>query len=121
MRSCNEKTSDNYPVLLISAGVPWRDERFVKDLNRWREVESLKGSDRQVLARLLASDKAFRSLYLYRLKKRLYRGWVRLLYPRWILCTSPPRTSAADCIFSTASAPTMLRNPSGKTAGSISW
>lgn len=66
---------------LISAGVPWRDERFVKDLKRWREVEGLTGSDRQVLARLLDTEKAFRSLYLYRLKKRLYRGWVRLLYP----------------------------------------
>lgn len=66
---------------LISAGVPWKDDRFIKDLKRWREVEGLRGTDRQVLARLLASERAFRSLYLYRLKKRLYRGWVRLLYP----------------------------------------
>lgn len=66
---------------LISAGVPWNDERFSKDLKRWRAILGKKGTDKQVLSDLLASEKAFRSLYLFRLKKRLYRGWVRLLYP----------------------------------------
>ena len=67
--------------LLISAGIPWDDERFSKDLKRWREVTGLTGSDKQLLCRLLSADKAFRSLYLYRLKKRFYRRWVRFLYP----------------------------------------
>ncbi len=66
---------------LISAGVPWKDGRFAKDLKRWRSVNGMKGTDKQVLSALLATDKAFRSLYIYRLKKRVYRGWVRLLYP----------------------------------------
>ena len=66
---------------LISAGVPWKDERFAKDLQRWRTVNGMKGTDKSVLCTLLATDKAFRSLYLYRLKKRIYRRWVRLLYP----------------------------------------
>lgn len=66
--------------LLISAGVPWEDERFRKDLERWKTVLHMEGTDRQALSRLMATDKAFRSLYIYRLKKRLYRGWVRLLY-----------------------------------------
>ncbi len=66
---------------LISAGVPWKDERFSKDLKRWKAIFNMKGTDKEALSTLLATDKAFRSLYLYRQKKRLYRGWVRLLYP----------------------------------------
>ena len=67
---------------LISAGVPWQDERFSKDLKRWKSIKNLSGTDRQALSALLASDKAFRSLFLYRLQnKRLYRRWVKLLYP----------------------------------------
>ena len=66
---------------LISAGIPWEDEKFSMDLKRWKEIFELKGTDRQALLRLLTTEKAFRSLYIYRLKKRLYRGWVRLLFP----------------------------------------
>ena len=66
---------------LISAGVPWKDDRFYKDLKRWKSILGMEGTDKQVLCNLLATEKAFRSLYLYRQKNRLYRGWVRLLYP----------------------------------------
>lgn len=67
--------------LLISAGVPREDERFSKDLNRWKAVNGMEGTDKEALSALLATDKAFWSLFLYRLKKRLYRRWVRLIYP----------------------------------------
>lgn len=67
--------------LLIRGGVPWNDERFSKDLKRWKDVLGIVDSDVQALKTLLASDKAFRSLYLYRLKNRFYRRWVKLLYP----------------------------------------
>ena len=67
---------------LISLCIPWGDERFSRDLKRWKNVLGLKGTDKQVLSHLLARDKAFRSLFLYRLHgSRLSRGWVRLLYP----------------------------------------
>ena len=66
---------------LIKAGVPWKDERFSKDLKRWKSVNGIKGTDKEALRVLLATDKAFRSLYLYRQKKRFYRRWVKLLYP----------------------------------------
>ena len=66
---------------LISAGVPWKDKRFFMDLQRWKSILGLEGTDKETLAALLATDKAFRSLYLFRLKNRLYRRWVRLLYP----------------------------------------
>ena len=67
--------------LLISAGVPWKDERFSKDLQRWKSVIGIRGMDKEALRTLLSTDKAFRSLYLYRQKNRPYRRWVRLLYP----------------------------------------
>ncbi len=66
---------------LIYFGIPWDDERLKKDLNRWKFITDKKGTDGQVLYSLLVTDKAFRSLYLYRQKKRMYRGFVRLLFP----------------------------------------
>ncbi len=66
---------------LISGGIPWNDERFMKDLRRWGKILKMEGRDKQVLSRLLEADKAFRSLYLFRLRKKVYRRWVRLLYP----------------------------------------
>ena len=76
-----KKIISGLKFLLIRPGIPWKNERFIKDLRRWKEVLALKGSDKQALSVLLAGDKAFRSLYIYRLEKRLYRGWVRFLYP----------------------------------------
>lgn len=67
--------------LLIIPGVPWKDEKFSKDLERWKAVLGLTGTNRQILLYLMSTEKAFRSLYQYRLKKKLYRGWVRMLYP----------------------------------------
>lgn len=67
---------------LIMVGIPWGNKRFIKDLNRWKEIMHLKGTDRQVLSQLLSTDKAFRALYLYRLQgKKLYSAWCRLLFP----------------------------------------
>ena len=66
---------------LICGGIPWTDERFLKDLDRWKAVLNVRGAYSQVLESLLESDRAFRSLYLYRLKNRIYRRWVSLLYP----------------------------------------
>lgn len=67
--------------ILISGGIPWSQERFLKDLNRWKSILHIEGSNAQVLEKLLRSDKAFRSLYLYRLHNKFYRRWVRILYP----------------------------------------
>ena len=66
---------------LICAGIPWKDDRFIKDLKRWTTITGIEGSDKRAFSVLMATDKAFRSLYLYRLKNRLYRRWVKVLYP----------------------------------------
>ena len=76
-----KKLMSSAKFALICPGIPWEDELFAKDLKRWRAILGKKGTDKQVLSDLLASDKAFRSLYLFRQKRRLYRGWVRLLFP----------------------------------------
>ena len=66
---------------LISGCIPWENERFIKDLKRWKSVLKLKGTDKHVLSVLLASDKAFRSLFIYRIRKPMNIRWVRFLYP----------------------------------------
>ncbi|MBO4847927.1 MAG: serine acetyltransferase [Clostridia bacterium] len=75
------KLAGKIKFFLIEAGIPWKDERFMKDLKRWKSVLKIEGNDKHALAELLAADKAFRSLYQYRIKNRFYRGWVRMLYP----------------------------------------
>ncbi len=75
------KLKNKIKFALIIPGIPWKDELFEKDLARWKSVLNMKGTDKQILSKLLSSDKAFRSLYIFRLKKRLYRGWVNLLFP----------------------------------------
>ena len=60
----------------------WHDERFRKDLARWKHILRMEGSDRIVLARLLWDKKEFRNLFLYRNRSRqLYRRWSALWYP----------------------------------------
>lgn len=76
-----KKACNKIRFFLIGMGIPWEDERFMKDLKRWKTIFKMEATDRQALSSLLATDRAFRSLYLYRLKKRVYRRWVRLLYP----------------------------------------
>lgn len=67
---------------LISIGVPWGNKKFSMDLKRWKEVIHIDSSDKEALSYLLATDKAFRALFLYRLsEKRLYRKWVKIVYP----------------------------------------
>ena len=67
--------------LLIRGGIPWENERFCKDLKRWKSIFGIEGSDVHALSELLRLDKAFRSLYLFRLQNKYYRRWVRVLYP----------------------------------------
>ena len=67
---------------LVSFGIPWENDKFVKDLKRWKEVMKIDGTDKEVLSVLLQTDKAFRALFLYRLMgKRIYRRWVKIVYP----------------------------------------
>lgn len=63
---------------------PWinrNDKKFKMDLDRWRDIGHISGSDYSVLAQLLWSRKEFRNLFIYRNShRRLYRSWIAFWY-----------------------------------------
>ena len=68
-------------LLLVLPWVNWKDEKFIKDLNRWKEICHLEGSNSAVLAQLLWSRKEFRNLFIYRNShRRFYRYWIAFWY-----------------------------------------
>lgn len=61
--------------------VSWQDDKFQKDLARWRQLFHMEGSDRAVFARLMWEKKEFRNLFLYRNRfRRIFRIWTALWY-----------------------------------------
>ena len=59
-----------------------RDEKFCKDLARWRQICRIEGSSAVVLARLLWEKREFRNLMIYRNShRRLLRCWIAFWYP----------------------------------------
>ena len=68
-------------LVLILPGIDWRDEKIQKDLERWKEICHVSGSDTAALAWLLWVKKEFRNLLIYRNSHRpLYRRWIGLVY-----------------------------------------
>lgn len=68
-------------LLWILPGIRWKDEKFSKDLARWKQILGMEGSNCAVLARLLWEKKEFRNLLIYRNRHRIFfRGWLRLWY-----------------------------------------
>lgn len=68
-------------LLPILPGIDWKDPRFLMDLNRWRSIGNLSGSDRRVLALLLWQKPEFRNLLIYRNRsRRLFRYWIAFWY-----------------------------------------
>jgi len=68
----------SFPVLL---GLDWNDDRFRKDLARWKEICHIEGSDPVAAALLLWDKREFRNLLIYRNRNRLFfRYWIRLFY-----------------------------------------
>lgn len=68
-------------ILFILPGVDWKDEKFLMDLKRWKEINCLSGTNVSVLAQLLWLKKEFRNLFLYRNNyRRLFRYWLKFWY-----------------------------------------
>lgn len=68
-------------LLLILPGIDWKDERFCKDLARWKRICRIEAEDRTALALLLWDKKEFRNLLIYRNSHRpIYRRWIGLVY-----------------------------------------
>ena len=61
--------------------VNWADDKFTKDLSRWKEICRLEGSRTEALAQLLWDRKEFRNLFIYRNShRRIFRYWIALWY-----------------------------------------
>lgn len=61
--------------------VNWQDDRFQKDLARWKKACFMDGPNAIIFARLMWEKKEFRNLFLHRNRfRRIFRVWVRLWY-----------------------------------------
>jgi serine O-acetyltransferase len=68
-------------LLMILPWVNRNDDKFIKDLKRWKEICHLDGTKTTVLAQLLWDKKEFRNLFIYRNShRRIYRYWIALWY-----------------------------------------
>jgi serine O-acetyltransferase len=68
-------------LFTILPWVNWKDDKFIKDLNRWKDICCLDGSKTAVFARLLWDKKEFRNLYIYRNShRRIFRYWIAFWY-----------------------------------------
>lgn len=68
-------------LLPILPGIDWKDARFMMDLNRWKSIGSLSGSNSRVLAALLWQKPEFRNLLIYRNRfRRFFRYWIAFWY-----------------------------------------
>lgn len=68
-------------LFIILPGVNWNDDKFIKDLERWKRIFRLEGSRTAILAQLLWTKKEFRNLFIYRNNHRcIYRIWIALWY-----------------------------------------
>ena len=66
---------------LIFPFVRLTDEKFQKDLARWKRIHHLTGSDHRAIATLLWFFPEFRNLLLYRNNGRhFFCAWVKLIY-----------------------------------------
>ncbi len=68
-------------LYLILPGIEWKNERFRKDLQRWKEIYHYDQKDTAALASLLWDYPEFRNLLIYRHRHRpLFHHWIALVY-----------------------------------------
>lgn len=68
-----------FRFLPIAIWVNWKDEKFLKDLNRWKRQQRIDTKDAHALAMLLNSTPEFCNLFIYRNRhRRIFRIWVAL-------------------------------------------
>ncbi len=69
-------------VLFILPGINWKDEKFQKDLSRWKSLLNISNRDWVALAQMLWDTPEFRNLLIYRNRfRRIYRTWISIIYP----------------------------------------
>lgn len=68
-------------ILFILPGIDWKNEKLIADLQRWKTICNISGSDIKVLARLLWEKREFRNLFIYRNSHKVFfRYWVSFWY-----------------------------------------
>ena len=68
-------------LTLILPGVNWKDRKFMADLERWKTILKISGTNPSVLAHLMWNYPEYRALFIYRNRnRRLYRSWIKLWY-----------------------------------------
>lgn len=68
--------------LLIFPGVNWKDDKFLADLHRWKQILKIETNDFNTLAQLLWKFPEYRNLFIFRNRTRLlFRIWVKMIYP----------------------------------------
>lgn len=76
-----QKTVAILRLCAILPGVRWSDERFIKDLHRWKHIQKIDGSDVTGLALLLWRFPEYRNLFIYRNRyRKVYRTWIKIFY-----------------------------------------
>ena len=76
-----KKLLNSMRFLILVPFLDMQDRAINMDIERWKNVLNLNGSNKQVLKELLSNHKEFRNLYIYRNTERVhFNRLVRLLY-----------------------------------------
>lgn len=68
-------------VIFILPGVNWSDNKFVMDLNRWKNICRIKEDNMIAFSQIMWEKPEFRNLFIYRNRyRRIYRVWIKVLY-----------------------------------------
>lgn len=68
-------------ILPVLPGIDISDSKIKKDLNRWKEIYSIDGSDICTMAQLLWDYPEFRNLLIYRHRfHKIFRYWLAIWY-----------------------------------------
>lgn len=78
---CIKRLLNNLRFLLVVPFLDMQDKVINMDIERWKNILHIQGSNKQVLKELLSSHKEFRNLFIYRNTSRVhFNRLIRLLY-----------------------------------------
>lgn len=68
-------------LLPVLPGVNFKDEKFKKDIERWKRIYKIESSDVIAVAEVLWKYPEFRNLFIYRHRyRKLFRYWIAMWY-----------------------------------------
>jgi len=70
-----------FRFLFVILGISWKDEKFRKDIARWKDVCHVDEKDWIAVSLLLSHYPEFRNVAIYRHRyKRIFRSWLAIVY-----------------------------------------